>query len=160
MKISRIHNELFFALSVLVGEGATEKVVLPRLFQALGHDLNRIGISIVDVGGKTKLPLFATVCKVLDIPFVILADHDVKEINPSWGEKRRKEECSRNAKQKRWNRDIEKACPANALSWMKPDFESELGPPHNEAEKIDRAIERFSGATADDVPAVLRPVIG
>ena len=48
-------SELFFARSVLLVEGATEKLLLPLVLQRLGHDLNLLGISVVEVGGKTKI---------------------------------------------------------------------------------------------------------
>ena len=152
-------NELFFARCVLLVEGGTEKVALPLLFRALGHDVNRLGISVVEVGGKTKLPLFASVCTALKIPLVVLADHDVREVDASLSEARQKDRREKNTKHERWNADIEKACPADALFWMKPDFETECGLPHAEAEKIDRALERFSGASETDVPDVLHSLI-
>lgn len=152
-------NELFFARCVLLVEGATEKVALPLLFRALGDDVNRLGISVVEVGGKTKLPLFASVCSALRIPFVVLADHDIKAIDPSWSAQRQDKERERNAEHKRWNGDIETTSPADGIFWMMPDFETECGLPHAETEKIDRALERFSAAVAADGPGVLRSVI-
>ncbi len=152
-------NELFFARSVLLVEGATEKVALPLVFHALGHDLNRLGISVVEVGGKTKMTLFVTVCKALEIPFAVLVDHDVKEIDPSWSESRQEQGRERNAKHERWNRDIKESCSAESVSWMRPDFETELGLPHDESEKIDRALALFADATAANVPEVLKPVV-
>jgi predicted ATP-dependent endonuclease of OLD family len=152
-------NELFFARCVLLAEGATEKVALPLVARALGHDVNRLGISVVEVGGKTKLPLFASVCAALGIPFVVLADHDVRAIDASWSAADQKTQRVRNTTHERWNADIDKACPPGALFWMKPDFETELGLSHAEAEKIDRALERFSGVTESDAPDALRPVI-
>ena len=152
-------NELFFARCVLLVEGATEKVAVPLAFRALGHDVNRLGISVVEVGGKTKLPLFASVCCALAIPFVVVADLDVRDADASWSGARQKKVREDNAKHVRWNADIETRCRADALFWMKPDFETELGLPHAEAEKIDRALERLSGATERDIPDALRPVI-
>jgi hypothetical protein len=38
---------------------------------------------------------------------------------------------------------------------MKPNFESELGLPKNENEKIDRALEKFTNATKSDIPQSL-----
>lgn len=152
-------NELFFARSVLLVEGATEKLLLPLVFQNLGHDLNRLGISVVDVGGKTKIPLFAKVCRAMGIPFVVLADHDVREIDASWSEKRKEREEERNRKHERWNQDIEAACQEGALLWARPDLESELGLPHEEAEKIDRAFEWARSATDEQIPRALRDAV-
>jgi putative ATP-dependent endonuclease of OLD family len=149
-------NELFFARSVLLVEGVTEKVLLPLAFQKLGHDLNRLGISVVEVGGKTKIPLLAKVCRAMEIPFVVLADHDVREIDASWSDKRKKKEGDRNRKHERWNGDIELACPKDALFWAKPDLESEVGLPREESEKIDRAIEWIAGVAPEELSDVLR----
>jgi predicted ATP-dependent endonuclease of OLD family len=151
-------NELFFARCVLLVEGGTEKIALPLLFRALGHDVNRLGISVVEVGGKTKLPLFASVCMALKILFVALADYDVREVDASVSEARQKEQRQKNATHERWNAELEDAC-AGLIFWMKPDFETECGLPRAEGEKIDRALERFSAAGTTDVPDVLRLVI-
>lgn len=152
-------SELFFARSVLLVEGATEKVLLPLVFQKVGHDLNRLGISVVEVGGKTKIPLFAKVCQAMNIPFVVLADHDVRQIDASWSEKRKKDEGDRNRKYESWNRDIGVACQAGSLFWARPNLESELGLPHEESEKIDRALDWIAGVVPEQVPDVLRAPI-
>ena len=152
-------NELFFARCVLLVEGVTEKIALPLLFRALGHDANRLGISVVEVGGKTKLPLFASVCTALKIPFVALADHDVREVDTSVSEVQQRKQHEKNTNHERWNADIKKACPASLLFWLKPNFETECGLPHAEGEKIDRALERFAAAGETDVTDILRRVI-
>lgn len=152
-------NELFFARSVLLVEGATEKLLLPLVFEKLGYDLNRLGISVVEVGGKPKIPLFAKVCRTMEIPFVVLADYDVREINPSWSEKRKKHEEKRNRKHKRWNQDIKAACDQDVLFWARPDLESVLGLPREESEKIDRAFEWAQDAGEEQIPDVLRAAV-
>ena len=152
-------NELFFARCALLVEGGTEKAALPLLFRALGHDVNRLGISVVEVGGKPKLPLFISVCTALKIPYVVLADRDVREVDGSWSEAQQKKQREANTKHGRGNADITNNSPGDVLFWMTPDFETACGLPHSDAEKIDRALERFSAAAETDVPDVLRPVI-
>ncbi|HRR41616.1 MAG TPA: AAA family ATPase [Syntrophales bacterium] len=142
-------KELFFAKAVLLVEGATEKVALPLAFKALGHDINRLGISVVEVGGKTKFPLFVRVLKALHIPYAVLADQDIEIIDVTM------QESVNNAKHKRWNKDIERVCEADSLFWMKPNFESELRLPKEESEKIDQAMEMFSNVTKSDIPQSL-----
>jgi predicted ATPase len=71
-------SELFLAHAVLLVEGLTEKVVLPFVFAALGHDVDREAISIVECGGKPNIPLFARICKATGIPFVVVHDSDRK----------------------------------------------------------------------------------
>jgi len=148
-------GELFFARSVLLVEGGTEKLVMPLVFRALGHDLNRLGISVVEVGGKTKLPLFVRVCRALDIPVVVLVDHDVREIGAEWSAARQEREEERNARHKRWNQAIEEAVGDWALFWMRPDFEAEAGLPRDDAEKLDRALEHFHEVGERNIPEVL-----
>jgi hypothetical protein len=69
-------SELFLARAVVLVEGLTEKLVLPFVFSALGHDVDREAISIVECGGKPNLPLFARICKATGIPFVVVHDSD------------------------------------------------------------------------------------
>jgi hypothetical protein len=69
-------SELFLAHAVVLVEGLTEKLVLPFVFAALGHDVDREAISIVECGGKPNIPLFARICRAAGIPFVIVHDSD------------------------------------------------------------------------------------
>lgn len=152
-------NELFFARGVVLVEGVTEKLAVPQAFRALGIDINRLGVSVVEVGGKTKLPLFVRVCNALGIPYVVIADHDVRKIDDTWGEKRKADEAERNRKHERWNKEIEKVCTDGSLFWLRPNFEAELGLPQEEDEKVERALARFKDARNADIPDALgRPL--
>jgi hypothetical protein len=71
-------SELFLARAVVLVEGLTEKLVLPFVFAALGHDVDREAISIIECGGKPNIPLFARVCRATGIPFVVVHDSDRK----------------------------------------------------------------------------------
>jgi predicted ATPase len=71
-------SELFLAHAVVLVEGLTEKLALPFVFAALGHDVDREAISIVECGGKPNIPLFARICKATGIPFVVVHDSDRK----------------------------------------------------------------------------------
>lgn len=148
-------NELFFARKVFLVEGATEKVVLPLAFRAQGYDINQLGISVIECGGKTKLPIFVRVVKALGIPYVALADHDVREIPPDAEQKRKEKLEQRNRDHQRWNADLENVCDVGRLFWMKPTFEEELGLPREESNKIDRALAKFSNISRDELPSSL-----
>jgi putative ATP-dependent endonuclease of the OLD family len=69
-------NELFFATRTLLVEGDTEKLALPEYAKRLGLDLNRAGVSIVEVGGKRNLPELAQIGRSFGIPVGILYDRD------------------------------------------------------------------------------------
>ena len=71
-------SELFLARAVVLVEGLTEKLVLPFVFSALGYDVDREAISIIECGGKPNIPLFARICKATGIPFVVVHDSDRK----------------------------------------------------------------------------------
>ena len=98
------------------------------------------------------MPLFMKVAEALDIPYVVLADTDIKEIKPEWGDPRKAHEESENAKHQRWNKDIDSVCNKGRVFWLDPNFESVMGLPQNESEKIDRAIETFTAMKKDEVP--------
>ena len=84
-------NELFFAQHVILVEGATEKLAIPEWARRVGVDLNRLGVSIVDVGGKRSLPTFADVVESFEIPLTIMFDSDSSEFKD-----RREEEAEFN----------------------------------------------------------------
>ena len=69
-------SELFLARSAILVEGRTEKLVLPSIFAALGHDADRAQVSIVECGGKSNIPVFARICRSCEVPFVVIHDRD------------------------------------------------------------------------------------
>lgn len=149
-------NELFFARKVMLVEGNTEKITLPLAFKAMGHDVNQLGVSIVEVGGKTQFPLFIKVLKALEIPFVVLVDYDIREIKDEWSEKRKEDEEKRNQKHERWNNEIKILCEPDQLFWMNPNFEGELGLSSNESDKLDQALEKFQNIKKAEIPESLK----
>jgi putative ATP-dependent endonuclease of the OLD family len=71
-------SELFLARAAVLVEGMTEKLTLPFVFQALGHNHDREAISIVECGGKSGIPFFARICNVVGVPFVAVHDRDAR----------------------------------------------------------------------------------
>jgi predicted ATPase len=71
-------SEVFLARAAILVEGRTEKLVLPSIFAALGHDADRAQVSIVECGGKSNIPVFARICKACRIPFVVVHDRDAE----------------------------------------------------------------------------------
>ncbi len=153
-------NEMFFARKVLLVEGSTEKVVFPLAFKALGHDINKLGISVIDCGGKTKIPLFIKVCQSIEIPFKVVADVDVIPIDTKWDEEKKKKQEQENNKQKRWNQDIQDTAQDKmGIYWLDPDIEAVCKLPRKSATKIDRAYEMFSTIRTDQIPAKIVTII-
>lgn len=71
-------NEMFFAARLLLVEGDTEKLALPEYADRLGLELDRLGASIVEVGGKRNLPAFLDIAESFGIPTGMVYDTDSK----------------------------------------------------------------------------------
>lgn len=76
--------ELYFAHLVILGEGASEEIVLRRLFEASGTPLDRHFISVVPLGGK-HVNHFWRLLHGLEIPYLTLLDLDREKEGAGWG---------------------------------------------------------------------------
>lgn len=76
--------ELYFARLVILGEGDSEEIVLPRLLQALGMADDETSISIVPLGGR-HVNHFWRLLNGLGIPQVTLLDLDLGRNQGGWG---------------------------------------------------------------------------
>lgn len=67
-------GELFFAKKVILVEGPTEKVVLPKLAKKAGifhHEY-----TLIDCSGKSNMPLYISLLNKYRIPYVVVYDSD------------------------------------------------------------------------------------
>jgi len=149
-------NEMFFARRVMFVEGNTEKVALPLVCRAMGIDINKDNVSIIECGGKTKIPLFARVADKLGIPFVVLADHDIRDIKDEWSEKQKANKADRNKTHREWNKAIVDVAGQERTFFLKPDFEGALGLSGDDSQKVDQAMAWFSNVKEQDIPSCLR----
>ncbi|MDQ3880755.1 MAG: hypothetical protein M3295_06765 [Chloroflexota bacterium] len=133
-------SEMFFARAVVLVEGQTERQSLPLIFRALGHDPDRLGVSIVEVGGKSNLPPAARLLDQLGIPFVVVFDAD------------------RGADATALESKIRQSAGVAAVIRLDPDFEAVAGL-RSRDDKVLRAWRRFAGTTASKVPAALATVV-
>jgi hypothetical protein len=76
--------ELYFSRLVILGEGASEEVVLSRLFKASGTPLDSHFISVVPLGGR-HVNHFWRLLHGLGIPFLTLLDLDREKEGGGWG---------------------------------------------------------------------------
>jgi predicted ATP-dependent endonuclease of OLD family len=74
-------SELFFARRLLLVEGDTEKLALPVYATRLQLDLDREGVTIVEVGGKRNLLEFAQIAVSFGIPTGIVYDEYSSEFS-------------------------------------------------------------------------------
>lgn len=72
----RAYPELYFARFVILGEGDSESIVLPRIADAMGIPLDRSFVPIVPLGGRF-VTHFWRLLNDLDIPYATLIDLDL-----------------------------------------------------------------------------------
>ncbi|MDO8264484.1 MAG: AAA family ATPase [Gallionella sp.] len=76
--------ELYFSRLVILGEGDSEEIVLPRLFRAMGLADDDTSIAIAPLGGR-HVNHFWRLLNGLQIPYVTLLDLDVGRHQAGWG---------------------------------------------------------------------------
>lgn len=135
-------SELFLARAVVLVEGLTEKLVLPFVFAALGHDVDREAISIIECGGKPNLPLFARICRATGIPYVIVHDSD------------RRASGKLVAAERALNALIGESAAEGHTVVLDPDFEAVAGLAGH-SRKPERAWREFASRTSAEMPEPL-----
>jgi putative ATP-dependent endonuclease of OLD family len=76
--------ELYFARFVILVEGDSERIVLPRLASAMGIDIDPSFVAIVPLGGR-HVQYFWRLLKDLDIPYATLLDLDLGRYGGGFG---------------------------------------------------------------------------
>jgi predicted ATP-dependent endonuclease of OLD family len=135
-------SELFFSRAAVLVEGMTEKITLPFVFQALGHDPDGEQISIVECGGKANMPLFIEICRRARVPFVVIHDSDLRPERESL-----EDEVKLNAL-------IRRLAGARRTVVLEPDFEGVAGF-HGRGPKPERAWSHLAHAPLDELPEPL-----
>ena len=135
-------SELFLARAVVLVEGLTEKLVLPFVFAALGHDVDREAISIIECGGKPNLPLFARICRATGIPYVIVHDSD------------RRASGKLVAAERALNALIAESAAEGHAVVLDPDFEAVAGL-EGHSRKPERAWREFASRPSSEMPEPL-----
>jgi putative ATP-dependent endonuclease of OLD family len=75
-------NEAFFADLVLLVEGQEDKAAILAAGSLLDADLESLGVSVVECGGKPNLDKAIAIVKRLEIPFFVVWDSDKGNRNP------------------------------------------------------------------------------
>lgn len=76
--------EVYFSRLVVLGEGDSEEIVLPRLLQAKGAPVDESAVSIAPLGGR-HVNHFWRLLSALQIPYLTLLDLDVARYQAGWG---------------------------------------------------------------------------
>lgn len=77
------HPELYFASVVVLGEGASEEIVLPRIARALDVDVDPQFIAVVPLGGRHVHHMWRLL-RALGTPHVTLVDLDMERHEGGW----------------------------------------------------------------------------
>ena len=133
-------SEMFFAEAVVLVEGQTERLSLPFIFRALGHDPDAEGIAIVEVGGKSNLMLAARLLGQLGIPFLVVFDAD------------------RGPASAALDNEIRRSAGRAPIIRLEPDFEAVAGVALHD-NKVLHAWQRFALARTSDVPKALASIV-
>ena len=78
------YPEVYFSRLVILGEGDSEEIVLPRLLAAKGVMVDEAAITITPLGGR-HINHFWRLLSGLQIPYITLLDLDVARFGGGWG---------------------------------------------------------------------------
>lgn len=78
------YPEVYFSRLVVLGEGDSEEIVLPRLLQAKGAPVDESAVTIAPLGGR-HVNHFWRLLSTLKIPYLTLLDLDVARYQAGWG---------------------------------------------------------------------------
>jgi len=76
--------EIYFSRIVVLGEGDSEEIVIPRILQAKGIPADESAITIAPLGGR-HVNHFWRLLSGLEIPYITLLDLDVSRYMGGWG---------------------------------------------------------------------------
>ncbi|MBU1391721.1 MAG: AAA family ATPase [Gammaproteobacteria bacterium] len=76
--------EIYFSRLVVLGEGDSEEIVLPRLLEAKGVPVDEFAITVTPLGGR-HVNHFWRLLEGLSIPYITLLDLDVGRHQGGWG---------------------------------------------------------------------------
>lgn len=80
----KAYPELYFAKLVILGEGDSEEIILPKILEAKNKNIDLSVISIVPLGGR-HVNHFWRLLSDLKIPYITLLDLDRERDGGGWG---------------------------------------------------------------------------
>ncbi len=108
--------EIYFSRLVILGEGDSEEIVLPRFLKARGAPVDESAVTIAPLGGR-HVNHFWRLLSALQIPYLTLLDLDVARYAAGWG------------RIKVVNDQLEKFEPAKVLpNWDLPQWNTKETP--------------------------------
>lgn len=80
----KAYPEIYFSRLVILGEGDSEEIVLPRILRAKGIAVDEAAVTIAPLGGR-HVNHFWRLLEALEIPYLTLLDLDVARHQGGWG---------------------------------------------------------------------------
>lgn len=80
----KAYPELYFSSLIILGEGDSEEIVLPKVLEVIDVEANANEIAIVPLGGR-HVNHFWKLLNQLHIPFITLLDLDLERFGGGWG---------------------------------------------------------------------------
>ena len=80
----KAYPEIYFAKLVILGEGDSEQVILPKILEAFSTDIDTHSISIVPLGGR-HVNHFWRLLESINIPYITLLDLDLDRNGGGFG---------------------------------------------------------------------------
>jgi len=78
------YPEIYFSRLVILGEGDSEEIVLPRILRAKGIPVDEFAVTVAPLGGR-HVNHFWRLLAALEIPHLTLLDLDVARYQGGWG---------------------------------------------------------------------------
>lgn len=78
------YPEIYFSRLVILGEGDSEEIVLPRILRATGIPVDESAVTVAPLGGR-HVNHFWRLLSALEIPYLTLLDLDVARHQGGWG---------------------------------------------------------------------------
>lgn len=80
----KAYPELYFSQFVVLGEGDSEEIIIPKIIDILDTTLDQSNISVVPLGGR-HVNHFWRLLDNLQIPYITLLDLDLERSGGGWG---------------------------------------------------------------------------
>ena len=147
-------SELLFARRVLLVEGKGDQLAVLAALEKLEVDPDAEDFATVDCGSKSAIPFMARICRALGIPFVVMFDDDVREVDAS--DPGGTAITDENKAAEALNEQIAEAIGDSAKTFIfKPSLEEVLGISRNAKDKPLRVMETLEATDWASWPATL-----
>lgn len=80
LKSRQLESTLYPIEKVVIAEGITEEILLPKFADIYGYNFDKNGVKIIPAGGKNQVvKLYYKMCENLKLPMFILLDKDAQK---------------------------------------------------------------------------------